>query len=124
MQLYVGNKNYSSWSMRPWVLMKQRGIAFDEVMLRFDSFDANSTFKTTLALATGEGVGAVATASKVPMLVDNGFTVWDTLAIAEYLAEKFSSLKLSQPTYRPAHALAASAPKCILASADCAATAP
>ena len=94
MQLYVGNKNYSSWSMRPWVLMKQRGIAFDEVMLRFDSFDANSTFKTTLALATGEGVGAVATASKVPMLVDNGFTVWDTLAIAEYLAEKFPSLKL------------------------------
>jgi glutathione S-transferase len=94
MQLYIGNKNYSSWSMRPWVLMKQMGIAFDEVMIRFDSFEADSKFKTTLAQATGEGVGAVATASKVPVLVDNGFTVWDTLAIAEYLAEKFPALNL------------------------------
>ncbi len=90
MQLYIGNKNYSSWSMRPWVLMKQMGIAFDEVMIRFDGFDANSKFKTTLAQATGEGVGV----GKVPMLVDKGFTVWDTLAIAEYLAEKFPALNL------------------------------
>ena len=96
MQLYIGNKNYSSWSMRPWVLMKQRGIAFDEVMIRFDSFDANSKFKTRLAEATGEGAGvsAVTGPGKVPVLVDNGFTVWDTLAIAEYLAEKFPALHL------------------------------
>ena len=90
MQLYIGNKNYSSWSMRPWVLMTQMGIAFDELMIRFDSFEADSKFKTTLAQATGEGVGV----GKVPMLVDNGFTVWDTLAIAEYLAEKFPALNL------------------------------
>ena len=38
LQLYIGNKNYSSWSMRPWVAMRQLGIAFDEVMVRFDSF--------------------------------------------------------------------------------------
>ena len=43
--LYVGNKNYSSWSMRPWVLLKQANIPFDEVVVRFDSFAADSQFK-------------------------------------------------------------------------------
>ena len=81
MQLYIGNKNYSSWSMRPWVLMRQAGIAFDEVMLRFDSFSASSRFKTEVA--------RVSPAGKVPVLVDAGLAVWDTLAIAEYLAERF-----------------------------------
>jgi glutathione S-transferase len=90
MQLYIGNKNYSSWSMRPWVLMKQMDIAFDEVMIRFDSFAADSKFKTTLIQATGVGVSL----GKVPVLVDNGFTVWDTLAIAEYLAEKYPAKHL------------------------------
>jgi glutathione S-transferase len=90
MQLYIGNKNYSSWSMRPWVLMKQMGIPFDEVMIRFDSFKADSKFKTTLTQATGEGVAV----GKVPVLVDDGFTVWDTLAIAEYLAEKYPEFHL------------------------------
>ena len=47
-QLYIGNKNYSSWSMRPWVLLKQAGIPFEEVMVRFDSFDADSKFKHTI----------------------------------------------------------------------------
>jgi glutathione S-transferase len=80
MQLYIGNKNYSSWSMRPWVLLRQFGIAFDEVMVRFDSFEAGSTFKTTLAGLSPTG--------KVPLLVDDGgLVVWDTLAMAEYLAE-------------------------------------
>jgi glutathione S-transferase len=40
LKLYIGNKNYSSWSMRPWVLLKQAGIPFEEIKLRFDSFDA------------------------------------------------------------------------------------
>ena len=86
MQLYIGNKNYSSWSMRPWVLMKQAGIAFDEVKLRFDAFSPDSQFKTELARHTPAG--------KVPVLVDDGFAVWDTLAIAEYLAEKFPTHRL------------------------------
>ncbi|MEG0052388.1 MAG: glutathione S-transferase, partial [Comamonas sp.] len=43
--LYIGNKNYSSWSMRPWVLMRQTGIAFEEQMLRFDGFGPDSSFK-------------------------------------------------------------------------------
>ncbi|HET6827671.1 MAG TPA: glutathione S-transferase, partial [Ramlibacter sp.] len=43
--LYIGNKNYSSWSMRPWVLLKQAGIPFQEVKLRFDAMDTDSEFK-------------------------------------------------------------------------------
>jgi glutathione S-transferase len=81
LQLYIGNKNYSSWSMRPWVLLTQAGIAFEEVMVRFDSFAADSTFKRQL-----RGINPV---GKVPVLVDDGFAVWDTLAIAEYIAERF-----------------------------------
>jgi len=81
MQLYIGNKNYSSWSMRPWVLLKQAGIAFDEVMVRFDAFTPESRFKASLANVSPTG--------RVPVLVDGDLTVWDTLAIAEYVAEKF-----------------------------------
>ena len=81
LKLYIGNKNYSSWSMRPWVLLRQAGIPFEEVMVRFDSFDADSAFKRTL-----EAVNPV---GKVPVLVDGDLVVWDTLAIAEYLAERF-----------------------------------
>ena len=81
LKLYIGNKNYSSWSMRPWVLLTQSGIAFEEVMVRFDSFDGNSQFSKKMSGITPVG--------KVPVLVDDGLVVWDTLAIAEYLAEKF-----------------------------------
>lgn len=81
MQLYIANKNYSSWSMRPWVLMRQAGIAFDEVMVPFDDCEPGSAFK--------HRVSSVSPAGKVPVLVDEGLAVWDTLAIAEYLAEKF-----------------------------------
>ena len=81
LKLYIGNKNYSSWSMRPWVLLKQAGIPFEEVKVRFDSFAPQSSFKQSLQSVTPTG--------RVPVLVDDGFAVWDTLAIAEYLAEKF-----------------------------------
>ncbi|WP_431098335.1 glutathione S-transferase family protein [Polaromonas aquatica] len=86
LKLYIGNKNYSSWSMRPWVLLKQVGIPFEEIKLRFDSFDANSTFK--------EKIGGVNPTGRVPALDDDGFVVWDTLAIAEYAAERFPDKKL------------------------------
>ena len=86
LKLYIGNKNYSSWSMRPWVLMTQAGIAFEEVVVRFDSFDAGSQFKQALAGLSPTG--------KVPVLVDGDLVVWDTLAIAEYLAEQFPELHL------------------------------
>ena len=61
--------------------MKAAGIAFDEVMVKFDSFDGDSHFKAEVL--------RVSPAGRVPVLVDDGFAVWDTLAIAEYLAEKY-----------------------------------
>jgi glutathione S-transferase len=85
-KLYIGNKNYSSWSMRPWVLLKQAVIDFEEVMVRFDSFDSQSQFKTTLSKLSPTG--------KVPLLVDGDLAVWDTLAIAEYVAEAFPDKQL------------------------------
>ncbi len=78
-QLYIGNKNYSSWSLRPWLLMRQTGMAFEEVQLRFDSFAPDSQFKQALAGTSPTG--------KVPVLVDGTRVVWDTLAIVETLAE-------------------------------------
>ncbi len=86
LKLYVGNKNYSSWSMRPWVLLKQAGIPFEEVMVYFDSFDRDSVFKET--------IHAISPAGRVPVLVDDGFAVWDTLSIAEYVSEKFPDKNL------------------------------
>jgi glutathione S-transferase len=86
MKLYIGNKNYSSWSMRPWVMLKNAGIAFEEVKVRFDSFDTGSGFKTTMS--------SISPVGKVPVLMDGDFAVWDTLAIAEYAAESFSEKQL------------------------------
>ncbi|WP_395698821.1 glutathione S-transferase family protein [Aquabacterium sp.] len=86
MQLYIGNKNYSSWSMRPWVLLRQFEIPFDEVMLRFDGFEAESRFKQQITRLSPTG--------RVPLLLDEGLAVWDTLAIAEYLAEKYADRPL------------------------------
>ena len=86
LKLYIGNKNYSSWSMRAWVLLQQAGIPFDEVKVRFDSFEAGSTFKNTVNALTPSG--------KVPVLVDGDLVVWDTLAIAEYVAEQFPDQQL------------------------------
>jgi glutathione S-transferase len=78
-QLYIGNKNYSSWSLRPWLLLRQAGIAFTERRLRLET-DPGSDFKKTLL--------ALAPSGRVPLLVDDdGFAVWDSLAIAEYVAE-------------------------------------
>ena len=73
LQLYIANKNYSSWSMRPWVLLRQAGIAFEEVYVRFDSFAPDSQFKATL-----KGVNPV---GKVPVLVHDSplsplFMLW------------------------------------------------
>ena len=85
-KLYIGNKNYSSWSMRPWVLLKQAGIDFEEVMVRFDEFTEGSKFKSTMA--------PLSPTALVPLLVDGDIKVWDTLSIAEYLAETFPEKKL------------------------------
>lgn len=86
LKLFIGNKNYSSWSMRAWVLMRQSGIEFEEVMLRFDGFHPDSQFKRRIAEISPTG--------QVPVLIDGDLAIWDTLAIAEYLAEKFPERQL------------------------------
>lgn len=98
--LYIGNKNYSSWSMRPWVLLRQAGIPFEEVLVRFDGFEPASQFKQRLAQLTPVG--------KVPVLEEDGFRIWDSLAIAEYLAERFPRRQL-WPADMRARALARAA---------------
>lgn len=98
-QLYIGNKNYSSWSMRPWVLLRQAGIDFEEVKVRFDSFAPGSGFRNTMDAFTPVG--------KVPVLVFDGLVIWDTLAIAEYVAEQFPDKQL-WPQERTARARARS----------------
>jgi glutathione S-transferase len=86
MKLYIGNKNYSSWSMRPWVLLRQAGIQFDEVKVLFDSFAPTSNFKQAMLKVSPRG--------QVPVLVDGDLVVTDTLAIAEYLAESLPEKNL------------------------------
>jgi glutathione S-transferase len=80
--LVIGNKNYSSWSLRPWIAMKVAGIAFDEVVISLDAPD----FKSRVSKISGTG--------KVPALDDNGTHVWESLAILEYLAERFPAARL------------------------------
>jgi glutathione S-transferase len=72
--------------MRPWVLLQQAGIPFEEVMIRFDAFTPDSQFKAKLKPISPTG--------KVPVLVDGDLVVWDTLAIAEYVAEQFPDKQL------------------------------
>ena len=77
MRLLIGNMNYSSWSMRPWLLLTQLQIPFEEEKLSFNDPD----FKMRVL--------AVSPVGKVPVLMDGDVVIWDSLAIAEYLAEKF-----------------------------------
>jgi len=77
MRLLIGNKNYSSWSMRPWFLLKHLEIPFEEEKLSFN----DPEFKARVQRYSPVG--------KVPVLVDGDLAVWDSLAIAEYVADKF-----------------------------------
>ncbi|MCR6672356.1 glutathione S-transferase family protein [Devosia ginsengisoli] len=91
--LYVANKNYSSWSLRPWILMRELGIPFDEQVRPFTDGPA---------LAFGD----VSPSGRFPCLVDGETVVWDSLAIAEYLAETHPKV---WPADRHARAFARSA---------------
>jgi glutathione S-transferase len=91
LQLIIGNKNYSSWSFRPWIAMKVAGIPFDEEVISLDAAD----FKARVTRISGTG--------KVPALADGQAQVWESLAILEYLAEKFPNGRL-WPADPPARA--------------------
>jgi glutathione S-transferase len=80
LHLLIGNKNYSSWSLRPWLALKVAGIPFDETVINLDTPD----FRAKVSAITG-GAGA----GSVPVLMHGNVRVWETLAILEYLAEKF-----------------------------------
>jgi glutathione S-transferase len=80
LELYIASKNYSSWSLRPWLAMTHFGVPFKEIHLKLFSAEFRQV------------VSRVSPARRVPVLVDDGFAVWDSLAIVEYLAEKFPEL--------------------------------
>jgi glutathione S-transferase len=93
-QLFIANKNYSSWSLRPWVLMKELGIEFDERLVTFEASGSYTKFRD------------FSPTGKVPCLQDGETTVWDSLAITEYLAESHTSV---WPSDKKARAWARSA---------------
>jgi glutathione S-transferase len=82
LHLIIGNKNYSSWSLRPWLAMKATEIAFEETVISLEAKD----FKARVTALSGAG--------RVPVLIDGEVRVWESLAILEYLAEKFPAAGL------------------------------
>ena len=91
--IYIGNKNYSSWSLRPWLALRHTGAAFEEVMITLDQPDS----KANLRRRSPSG--------RVPVLQHGALAIWESLAICEYLAEQFPAARL-WPEEREARALA------------------
>lgn len=94
-RLVIGDKMWSSWSLRPWLLMRHFGISFDEVHIRLRSPDTAAQIK------------AYSPSGKVPALIGDGQTVWDTLAIVEFLADAHPDLPV-WPKEKRARAIARS----------------
>ena len=86
--LYIGNKNYSSWSLRPWVLMRELAIPFSEHLIPFHDREAWSHYRR------------LSPSGMVPLLRDGETSVWDSLAIAEYLAERHAGVWPADPLAR------------------------
>ena len=83
MEILIGDKVWSSWSMRPWLALKRTGAPFTETLVRLHALTTHD-----------EAVAAGSPSGLVPVLKDGEITVWDSLAICEYLAEKFPGAKL------------------------------
>ena len=83
LKLVIGNKNYSSWSMRPWLALRANDIAFEEVFIPLYTGEADK-----------QRILSFSRAGKVPALIDGDVTIWDSLAIIEYLAERFPEKRL------------------------------
>jgi glutathione S-transferase len=99
LKLVIGNKNYSSWSMRPWLALRANNIAFEEVFIPLYTGEAD---KARILDFTHSG--------KVPALIDGDITIWDSLAIIEYAAERFPETRLwPEDRARRAHARSISA---------------
>jgi len=99
LKLVIGNKNYSSWSMRPWLALRASNIPFEEIFIPLYTGQAD---KDRLLSFSRSG--------KVPALIDDDLTIWDSLAIIEYLAERFPEAKLwPQDRAARAHARSVSA---------------
>ncbi len=96
LSLVIGSKNLSSWSLRPWLAMRQAGIPFEEILIQLDEKD------------TDEKIARYSPSGFVPVLLAEGTTVWDSLAICEYVAESFPGAGL-WPSDAGARALARSA---------------
>ena len=88
LDLYIGNKNYSSWSLRPWLLLKQFGIPFTEHLVSVAGRDYNPALKPLAGNA------------RVPCLHEDGFQIWESLAIAETLAERYPQMWPADPRAR------------------------
>jgi glutathione S-transferase len=88
-ELYIANKNYSSWSLRAWILMRELEIPFNEHLLHFGQTSSWEDFKKRISPS-----------GKVPCLVDHKTTVWDSLAIAEYHAERHDPVWPADPITR------------------------
>ena len=99
LKLVIGNKNYSSWSMRPWLALRANNIPFEEIFISLYSGEAD---KQRILDFTRSG--------KVPVLVDGDVAIWDSLAIIEYVAERFPEKRLwPEHPSRRAHARSVSA---------------
>jgi glutathione S-transferase len=92
-KIVIGNKNYSSWSLRPWLVLEHSGLPFEEQVIPLDQPD------------TAAEIARFSPAGRVPVLVDGDVTVWDSLAICEYLAEQHPE-KALWPRDRAARAMA------------------
>ncbi|MBG0750234.1 hypothetical protein Q7O_004206 [Pectobacterium carotovorum subsp. carotovorum PCCS1] len=104
-QLYIANKNYSSWSLRPWVLLKTLSIPFEEKLVAFAPGMAQPAFK------------AFSPTAKVPCLIDGETTVWDSLAIPSIWLNSIPASGLPMP--KPVRGHAALPPKCTLVLPHC-----